>query len=416
MAQAVALASPSPHPGIGFREFVGLVAGLMALNALSIDVMLPGLPAIGAALDVAEPNHRQLVLGAYLVAFGAAQLVWGPLADRYGRRPTLLAGIAVYVGATLAAATATSFEALLVARFVQGLGVASTRVIAIALARDCYGGREMGRVVSLAMVVFMVVPILAPSLGQLILFVAPWRWIFGLLFVGGSIMLVWVALRLPETLAPTRRRSLAPRTVAEGFRITLTTRVAAGYMLAQGIFFGALFGFITSAQQVMQDVYGVGAWFTVLFAVIALALAASAFVNARYVLRIGLRRLAHGALTGFVALSALHLALALSKLDALPVFVAFQAATLFLFGFVAPNVSALAMEPLGHVAGTASAVIGTVQTLIGAILGTLVGQAFDGTVVPLVAGYFLFSATALAVVWWTERGRLFQPQHAEPGH
>ncbi|MFW5834947.1 MAG: multidrug effflux MFS transporter, partial [Pseudomonadota bacterium] len=360
---------PSPHPGLGFREFVAGVAGLMALNALSIDVMLPGLPAIGEALGVDEPNHRQLVLGAYLLAFGGAQLFWGPLGDRFGRRPVLLVGIAIYVAATVVAATAQSFEALLWARFVQGLGVASTRVLALALARDCYGGREMGRVVSLAMMVFMVVPILAPSLGQLILFVAPWRWIFGLLLVGGIAMLLWVALRLPETLPPERRRPLAPARVKEAFVITLTTRVTLGYMLAQGVFFGALFGFITSAQQVMQDVYGVGAWFTVLFALIALALTAASFLNARYVLRIGLRRLTHGALVGCVALSAVHLLLALAGLDPLPVFVAFQAATLFLFGFVAPNANALAMEPLGHVAGTASAVIGTTQTLLGALLG-----------------------------------------------
>lgn len=401
---------PSPHPGVGFREFVALVAGLMAVNALSIDVMLPGLPAIGEALAVAEPNHRQFVLGSYLVAFAGAQLVYGPLADRFGRRPILLFGLGLYVAASLACTLAWSFEALLAARFVQGLGAAASRVIAIALARDCYGGREMGRVVSLAMMVFMVVPIVAPSIGQLVLFVAPWRWIFVLLFVGGIVLLVWVARRLPETLAPERRLSLAPRAILGAFTTTLTTRVAAGYMLAQGLTFGALFGFVISAQQVMQDVYGVGDWFTLLFAIVALALTAASFLNARYVMRVGLRRLAHGALVGLLAVSVVHLALALADLTPLLLFVALQAATLFLFGFVAPNLNAMAMEPLGHIAGTASAMIGTVQTLLGAVLGTAIGQAFDGSVVPLVLGYLGCSGAALAAVVWTERGRLFQPQ------
>ncbi len=415
MHATAAQPQPRPHPGIGFNEFVALIAGLMAVNAMSIDVMLPGLPAIGAALDVAEPNHRQLVIGSYLVAFAGAQLVYGPLADRFGRRAILAWGLGLYVLASLAAALAWSFEALLVARFVQGLGAAATRVIAIALARDCYGGREMGRVMSLAMMVFMVVPILAPSIGQVVLFVAPWRWIFGLLLAAGTVLLVWVVARLPETLPPERRRSLAPRAIAGAFGLTLTTRVAAGYMLAQGLTFGALFGFVISAQQVMQDVYGVGEWFTVLFAVVALALTAASFLNARYVVQVGLRRLAHGALVGLLVVSVGHLALALVDATPLVVFVAMQAATLFLFGFVAPNLNAMAMEPLGHVAGTASAMIGMVQTLLGAVLGTAIGQAFDGTVVPLVLGYLLCSAAALAVVVWTERGRLFQPQQtAQP--
>ncbi len=181
-------------------------------------------------------------------------------------------------------------------------------------------------------------------------------------------------------------------------------------MLAQGLTFGALFGFVISAQQVMQDVYGVGDWFTLLFAIVALALTAASFLNARYVMRIGLRRLAHGALVGLLMVSSVHLALALADLTPLVAFVALQAATLFLFGFVAPNLNAMAMEPLGHVAGTASAMIGTVQTLLGAVLGTAIGQAFDGSVVPLVLGYLGCSAAALAAVTWTERGRLFQPQ------
>ncbi len=403
-------ARSSPHPGVGFPEFVALVAGLMALNALSVDVMLPGLPAIGAALDVAADNDRQLVLGVYLAGFAAAQLVWGPLADRFGRKPTLLVGLSLYVVASVAAALAPSFGALLAARLAQGLTAAATRVIALALVRDCYAGRAMGRVMSLVMMVFMIVPILAPGIGQLILLVAPWRWMFGLLLGGGVAMLVWVWWRLPETLHPDYRRRLRLGPLVAAYREAVGYRVTCGYMLALGVIFGALFGFLTSAQQVMQEVFGLGLWFTVAFAGIAGLMSAASFINARLVTRLGMRRLGHGALIGFTALSALQLAVVLAGVEVFVVFFALQAGTLFLFGFIGANFNALAMEPVGHIAGTAASLVGFTQTFLGAVLGTVVGQAYDGTAVPLVAGYALLGLATLAVVAVTEHGRLMRAQ------
>ena len=401
-------ARSSPHPGIGFREFVALVAGLMALNALTVDVMLPALPAIGAALDVARANDRQLVLGVYLAGFGAAQLVWGPLADRFGRKATLLAGLGLYAAASVGAALAPSFAALLAARLAQGLAAASTRVVALAVVRDCYAGRAMGRVMSLVMMVFMIVPVLAPGIGQLILLVAPWRWMFGLLLVGGGVMLWWVSRRLPETLHPEHRRPLRLGSLLAAYREALTTRITCGYMLALGVVFGALFAFLTSAQQVLQEVFGLGLWFTVAFAGIAGLMSVASFTNARLVARLGMRRLGHAALVGFTALSAVQFALAAAGVEVFVVFFVLQAAIFFLFGFIGANFNALAMDPMGHIAGTAAALVGATQMLVGAGLGSLVGQAYDGTAVPLTAGFALLGLATLAIVAVTERGRLMR--------
>jgi len=409
-AAATTAVRASPHPGLGFREFVALVAGLMALNALSVDVMLPGLPAIDAALGVSDDNDRQLVLSVYLVGFAAAQLVWGPLADRFGRKPTLLAGLGLYVAASVAAALAPSFAALLAARLAQGLAAASTRVIALALVRDCYSGRGMGRVMSLVMMVFMIVPILAPSIGQLILLVAPWRWMFGLLLAGGVAMLLWVTLRLPETLHHEHRRRLRLTPLLAAYREIVANRVTCGYMLALGVIFGALFGFLTSAQQVMQEVFGLGLWFTVAFAAIAGLMSAASFTNARLVERLGMRKLGHAALLGFTALAVVQYVFAAAGVESFALFFVLQAAAFFLFGFIGANFNALAMEPMGHIAGTAASMVGFTQTFMGAILGSLVGQAYDGTAVPLTAGFALLGVGTLAIVAVTERGRLMRAQ------
>jgi DHA1 family bicyclomycin/chloramphenicol resistance-like MFS transporter len=344
------------------------------------------------------------------VGFAAAHLVWGPLADRFGRKPTLLVGLAFYVAASVGAALAPNFGGLLAARFAQGLAAASTRVIALALVRDCYAGRAMGRVMSLVMMVFMIVPILAPSIGQLVLLVAPWRWMFGLLLGGGVAMLLWVAWRLPETLHPEYRRRLRVGPLVGAYREAVSYRVTLGYMLALGVIFGALFGFLTSAQQVMQEVFGLGLWFTVAFAGIAGLMSAASFTNARLVERLGMRRLGHGALVAFTLLSVVQFALAAAGVEVFVVFFVLQAGTLFLFGFIGANFNALAMEPVGHIAGTAAALVGFTQTFLGAVLGSLVGQAYDGTTLPLAAGYALLGLATLAIVTVTERGRLMRAQ------
>jgi DHA1 family bicyclomycin/chloramphenicol resistance-like MFS transporter len=274
--------------------------------------------------------------------------------------------------------------------------------------RDCYAGRRMASVMSLSMTVFMVVPVLAPSLGQVIMFVAPWRAIFVFLTVYGVAMLLWAFVRLPETLAAGARRSAAPRAVLSAMGEVLTTRRTVGYALASGTVFGAMFGFLASAQQVFTQIFGLGAYFPLAFAAVALAMSLSSFINARLVGRLGMRRISHTAVALFTVLSAIMALLAHRGVLTLFPFMLLLAGIMFLVGMVFSNFNSLAMEPQGHIAGTASSLIGSIATLMAAMIGYVVGQAYDGTLVPLSNAYLVLAITTIAIIAATERGRLFR--------
>ncbi len=403
---------PVAKAGPGFPEFVALVACLMALNALAIDSMLPALPAIGEALGVARENDRQWIVTAYLMGFGLAQIVYGPLADRYGRKPILLLGVGLYVLFAAMAAFAHTFEMLILARFGCGLGAASLRVLAVSIVRDRFEGRTMARVMSLSFLVFLGVPIVAPSLGAAILTVAPWPWIFGVLALAGSAVMLWTAIRLPESLKPADRMPIQVARIAGAFKEALTERQSIGYTLAMTAITGALFGFLNSSQQVFAHVFDAEAAFPLVFAAIASGIAAASLLNATFVERFGSRMLSHWALIGFTSIAALHAAVSITGHETIWVFGVLQGLTMFCFGFVAGNFGAMAMERMGHIAGTASSAQGFVSTTFGSIAGFLIGQQFAGTATPMILGIATCGAVALACVFWAERGRLFQSQHA----
>lgn len=400
-------------------EFIALVAALMALNALAIDIMLPALPYMGEALGVANENERQFVIAAYMLGFGAAQLVFGPLSDRFGRRGPLLIGLAIYVACAFAAIFAPNFAVLLGLRFVQGLGAAGTRVIANSAVRDRFSGRAMAEVMSLIFMVFMAIPVLAPGIGQILLLTGPWHAIF--IFMGGlaTVFSLWAFLRLPETLDPAKRRPLTIAAVTEGFRLVFTNRMALSYGLAGMFLFGALFGFISTSQQIYVEIYGLGVYFPVAFAAVAVLMAISSFLNSRIVRRLGMRRLSHFAVLVIVGVSAIWLTLSLLGFMPLWLFFPLLATIMFMFGWAASNMNSLSMEPLGAVAGTASSVFGFIQTVGGALLGSFIGQQFDGTVVPVAAGYLVMGALALACILIAENGKLFgvgkEYEHPVPG-
>jgi len=399
--------APAASRTLPRTEFIALIAGLMALNALAIDVMLPALPYMGADLGVAEPNDRQLVLVVYMLGFGASQLAYGPLSDRFGRRAPLLVGMLVYLLAAFSAVLAPTFAILLGLRFVQGMGAAGTRVIAQSVVRDTYGGRAMAEIMSLVFMVFMIMPIVAPGIGQVILLTAPWHFIF--LFMGGlaTVICLWAFLRLPETLAPENRRELRFSVIAQGFWLVCSNRVAISYAMAGVFLFGALFGFINSSQQIYVGIYGLGPYFPVAFAVIASLMSLASFLNSRVVGRIGMRRLSNYAVIAFTAISILWWAISLGGTPPLWLFMGGHAIIMFHFGWSGSNMNALSMEPLGKVAGTASAVFGFIQTVGGALLGLIIGQLFDGTVIPIAGGYAVMGLCALACILIAEKGRLF---------
>lgn len=397
-----------PHPGMGFRQFIALTAALMAINAVAIDSMLPALPVIAQSLGIESSNRQQWIVTAYLLGFGAAQIFYGTLADRYGRKPLLLIGLAIYAVTSLVAALSTSVETLLVARVLQGIGSAATRVLSVSVVRDCYAGSQMARVMSFAFIVFLAVPIVAPSLGQLIMLVGPWRWIFWVLALFALVVAAWTALKLPETLHPSDRTPISLDRVLAAYRVSLTNRVAAGYMLAMTVMLGGLFGFINSVQQVFGQVFSAPRLFPITFAGIAFFMALSSLLNARIVERLGTRRVSHLALLGYIACSILHVGVALAGFETIATFAVLQAGTMFCFGLVVSNFGALAMGPLGHIAGTASSIQGFVTTFGGALIGFLIGQCFDGTVVPMTLGFAVTGLATLLCVVVAERGRLFQ--------
>ncbi len=405
------MTTTTPHPGMGFKEFVGLVAALMAINAIAIDSMLPALRQIGDALGVANTNERQWIITAYMLGFGATQIVYGTLTDRFGRKPVLLWGLAGYTIFTLAIAASHSFEALLAGRVLQGVAAASTRVVSVSVVRDCYAGRLMARVMSLALIVFISVPVFAPSAGQLILLVAPWQGIFLALGTFGFTVLLWVWLRLPETLHEEDRKPIAFHTIIQTFGLILSNRLSMGYTVATTMIFGSMLGFINSAQQLFTDVFHAGRIFPIIFAVIATFIAISSLLNASLVDRLGMRKLSHGALLAFITIAGIHATLALGGRDTLWSFAILQSGMMLCLGLMIGNFGAIAMEPLGHVAGSAASVQGFISTVGAALLGFFVGQSFNGTDIPLELGFITLGLSALAVVLFAEGGRLFQPHN-----
>lgn len=322
---------------MGFPEFVVMIASIMALNPLAMDMMLPALPNIASAFHITIANEPQAVLSTFLIGFGVGQFIMGPLSDRFGRRPVLIDGMALYCIASVLAITASSFETLLLARVLQGLGTAATRVIATSIVRDCYAGRRMASVMSLAMMVFIAVPVISPSLGQAVMLLTQWRGIFIVLMLYGMVAMIWSGLRMPETLPVSERRSLAIRDVLGAFRETVTNRQTMGYALAAGGVLGVLFAFVFSSQQVFTEIYGLGHYFPLAFAAIAIGTAVAGFLNARFVGRVGMRVISHGALVGFVAVAGVMLLAAKVQMLPLPLFVKLAALMMFAFGLMFAN-------------------------------------------------------------------------------
>jgi DHA1 family bicyclomycin/chloramphenicol resistance-like MFS transporter len=392
---------------ISFVEFVGLTAALMALTALSIDIMLPALPQIGSALGVRSENDRQLIIILYMAGFAVGQIFFGPLSDHFGRKPVLLSGLAIFIAGSLGALLSGTFTTLLAARLIQGVGAASPRVVAIAVVRDIYRGRQMARVMSFAMMVFILIPVLAPSVGQALVHLGDWRWIFFVLLAMASITAVWASLRLPETAEQALGTERALN-VRDSFFAAILDPLTMAYGVAGGFMFGCLLAYVASAQQVYVEVFHLGQAFPIVFGAIASAMAVASFVNARLVGRLGMRRVSHAALAGFTTVSLILLAASAFGIASLAVFAALAATAFFLFGLIMPNFNAIAMEPQGHNAGMASSVIGSLSTAIGALAGGLVGRSFDGTVLPIAAGFAVCSIiTCTIVIFAEDRENLF---------
>lgn len=405
---------PDSRPDLSFVEFVGLIALMMAMTAFAVDIMLPGLAQIGDELGLAEANDRQLIITFYLAGFALGQLFFGPLSDRFGRKKPLYAGLVIFAIGAVMAAFATSAAMMLAARILQGIGAAAPRVIAIAIVRDRFSGRQMSRVMSFVIMTFIIIPILAPSVGQAIMAVASWRWLFLVLLAASLVTIVWSWLRLSETRAAGDSLPLSVSRIAGAVRVVATTRQTAGYAIGFGFLFGVLMSYVGSAEQIFVDVYGLGKNFPIVFGAVASAMILASFINSRLVVRVGMRRVSHFALLAFLAVCGVMALFGYPEKPPLIVFCLFMAAAFFCFGLIGPNFNAMAMEPVGNIAGTASSFIGFYTTAAGATFGWLIGQSFDGSVRPLSIGFTLLVLSALVTVLITERGKLARPQHAPP--
>jgi MFS transporter, DHA1 family, multidrug resistance protein len=394
------------RPPLPQREFVTMMALMMALNALAIDAMLPALPEIARELGAPRPNDQQAIISLYFIGLGLGSLIHGPLADRFGRRQVILWSLAGYVVSALVAGLSWDWPMMLGLRFLHGLCGAAMGVVVTAIVRDRTSGDEMARLMSMIFLIFMVVPIVAPTVGQAVLWVADWRWIFLLLAAMGLLMAAWVFIRLPETLDPADALPISPRVLAQSWRQVAGHRQAMAYMFGSSIAIGANFGFLNSSQQIISEAFGRADIFSYAFACVAAGIAVANYSNARLVLRFGARRVSQTALFGFILLSGVQWLLADTG-ETLAVFLVVLTLNMSMIGFIGANFSSIAMEPFGHIAGSASSFQNAVRTLVSAVIGAAIGGAYDGTTLPLAKGYLVCGVVALAFVVWGERGKLF---------
>ena len=397
------LVSTKSKPDSTSAEFIIIISMMMALTALSIDAMLPALPKISSDLGATNPNDRQLIISLIFLGQAVGQLFFGPLSDKIGRKPAIYAGYALFIVGSLISVFSTNFSAMLIGRALQGIGISAPRAVSMALVRDKLEGRRMAQVMSFASTIFILVPMIAPTIGQGILAIAGWRGIFGSFILFALVTVVWFALRVPETLALEKRLPFSPKQIVDSTIKIVNIRTTLGYTLVLGLVQGVFLGYLNSSQQIFQEQYALGTRFPIYFAVISLSLGMASLANTRLVMRYGLDKLAQWALIGIFVLTVLFLGAAAVYSGQPPLWslMTYLMMSFFCIGILFGNVSALAMQPLGRLAGVGAAVIGSLSTLISTLLGTIIGQSFNGTILPLVIGMALLTGISIFIVRWT---------------
>lgn len=394
------------------KELVALFALMMSLTALSMDAMLPAFPFIAESLAVVDYQKTQWIVSAMILGMVFGEIFFGPLSDAIGRKKSILLGICVYLVGSVVALLASSIEMFLLGRMIQGFGVAGPKIASRALIRDMYKGAAMARIMSFVMMVFILVPMLAPSIGQLVLQVADWRWIFGLLMTQATIAGLWLLLRQPETLSKENRIPLNRKRLVADVRIILSRGDVMAYTVLLGCIFGGLMLHISTAQSIFQDVYDTGDRFPLFFAMLAIGSAVINFSNGKIVLRIGMLRCVISALSVLLT-SSFVLLLSTFYFDGIPPFVLFMGLGMVMFscfGMVFGNVNAMAMEPLGKMAGLGASVISSLSSFLAIILSTVIGQFYHFTVTPLASGFVIFSIIAFVMLRY---GYKYSQRHTE---
>jgi DHA1 family bicyclomycin/chloramphenicol resistance-like MFS transporter len=374
----------------------------MSLTAFSIDAMLPALPQISSELGVTNPNDRQLVISVIFLGSAIGQLFFGPLSDKIGRKPAMYAGYAIFITGSLVSMFSINFPMMLSGRILQGIGLSSPRAVIGALVRDLFVGRKMAQVMSFSSTLLILAPMIAPSLGQGIISIAGWRNIFSSILAFALITLVWFALRIPETLAIENRIPFSIQRIFESIQEISKIRLTLGFTLAAGLISGIFLGYLNSAQQIFQEQYALGDLFPLFFATVSLSLGSATLLNTRLVMRYGMRKLVRWAIRSEFGLAVIFLGIVLFMTDQPPLWglMAYLMMSFFCTGILFGNMNALAMQPLGHMAGVGAAVVGSISTLLSVLFGTLIGRSYNGTVLPFVVGMTILAGIAMFIVRW----------------
>lgn len=388
----------SSPPGLNRpREFIAVCAFLMATIALAVDMMLPAMDVIASEFSLSESWEKPAMILGIFTGLMIGQWVFGPLSDHIGRKPSIQLGLAVFLIGTLVSAFAESYTVLILGRVIQGFGAASARIVTQAMIRDQFSGADMARTMSFVLTIFIFVPVIAPMLGQGLLYVVDWHWLFGILGLFASIMMIWVSTRLPETLkTPT---PFSAEFMWKACKETFANQQSVRFMCAAGISFGGLLAYLSSVQQIFQTYYGVGDWFAPLFGATALSIAAASLLNAHIVRRFGMARISRISFTIQALWSSLFLGASLvSEQLSLIGWLVYVTPVLFFMGLTFSNLQAVAIQPLGHIAGTASTIIGSTMTALSLLVGFLFAQVFDGQVTPLIVTFLLTALTARGLI------------------
>jgi MFS transporter, DHA1 family, multidrug resistance protein len=388
-------------------EFIALMATLSAMVALSIDIMLPSLGSIATELGSKNPNHQQFIIFGFFAGLTLGTFIFGPISDAFGRKPTIFAGLVLYAIGSLICVTAKDYNMFLAGRVLQGFGAASPRIVSIAMVRDGFAGAAMAKVMSFVMSVFMIVPILAPSLGVVILEFASWRYLFSGLLVAALLAGAWLALRQPETLPMEKRTPFRFTTLMASAIEVIKNPVSFGYTLAVGSIFGAFTTYLSTSEQLFVGQYGQGKAFALWFAGLSMALVVSQVLNGRNVMKLGMRNITFYAVVASIGISAVMLLVTYIFAGQPPLWAVgvYFVATLFCCGLLFGNYNALALEPMGHIAGMASAVSGGFSSLFAISIGAFAGSQYDGTFYALAVVFLVASLVALACCEWAEAHR-----------
>ncbi|MFC3616734.1 multidrug effflux MFS transporter [Lutimaribacter marinistellae] len=390
-------------------EFIALTAMMFATIAFSIDAMLPALPEIGSELSPDDINRAQLILTSFVLGMGLGTFFTGPLSDTFGRKPVIYGGAFVYIAASVVAWASSSLELVLAARVAQGLGAAGPRVVAMAVVRDLYAGRQMARIVSIAMMIFTLVPAIAPLMGAGIIALTDWRGIFAAFILFSLLTVVWMGLRLPESLPPENRRPFRLPLLLAALREMFAHPTVRLSILVQTLCMGVLFTMLTMVQPIYDVIYDRAESFPAWFGLIAIISGSASLLNAALVVRLGMRRMVTWTLGAQIAISGAMLSLTLLPGGvSFGLFLMWQATVFFMAGMTLGNLNAIAMEPMGHIAGMAASVIGAVATVLAAAIAAPVGLLFDGSLLPLAAGIFVMVTLGFGLM--LHMGRVEQQQ------